>query len=98
MQIFLYKNTLSWGNNRKLTTSYAKNKKINKLYCHFSTVTKKNIFVTGLSFKTQLKIEFLPPYNGGKIVLEKITDQIPDLEKFSHGENFALFLRILPIS
>ena len=29
----------------------------------------------GLSFETQLKIEFLPPHNGSKIVLGKISEE-----------------------
>ena len=29
----------------------------------------------GLSFETQLKIEFLPPHNGGNKILGKITKE-----------------------
>ena len=45
-------------------------------FLYFAIFTLHIFFFTKLNLKTQFEIEFLPPNNGGKKVLEKYTASI----------------------
>ena len=46
-------------------------------FLYFALFTFHILFLTKLSLKTQFEIEFLPPNNGGKKVLEKYPVVLP---------------------